>query len=306
MKKSYLFLLLTVSVLCHCQTVFAQTVCNAVGGVAVAPVSCVLADGSDKDNLLVTEYSTAPANSEDHTFAVLSPEVDEAGDRLIIGITDDGVFDFSTYPTGEYCFTGFAYNQTELDAFVAGVNPLICLLFGSAGGVLEEFCNNAEDSGAPVPIPADLGEVFDVVGAAFDGITIPSVVSALDSVTGLINTVEPLCLGIAETSHCVEVVNNMSDCTVSTKNLSINRFDVVENYPNPFQGSTSILFNSLKPETVTFKVYNLAGGFIHERNIQSHQGKNIFTFDADGYSAGVYFFTLNNGETTVTQRMIVK
>ena len=60
MKKSYLFLLLTVSVLCNCQAVFAQADCNAVGGVAVAPVGCVLTDGSDKANLLVTEYSTAP------------------------------------------------------------------------------------------------------------------------------------------------------------------------------------------------------------------------------------------------------
>lgn len=306
MKKNYLSFLMIIAILVNCQTVWAQD-CNAVGGVASFNVGCVLTDGSDKDKLLVTEYITEPANSENHTFAVLSPEVDEAGDNLVIGVTNDGVFDFSGYPTGEYCFTGFAYNQTELDAFVTGVNPLICILFGT--GVLEEFCNNAEDRTAPIPVPADLGEVFDVVGAAFDGITIPNVVLAIDSVAGLVQTVEPLCIGIAESGHCVNLVNDYTDletCISSTKDLLLNRFDAVENYPNPFNGSTNILFNSLKPEAVTFKVYNLAGGLVHERNIQSHQGKNTFIFEADGYSSGVYFFTLSNGETTVTERMIIK
>lgn len=87
--------------------------------------------------------------------------------------------------------------------------------------------------------------------------------------------------------------------------LKLNKFDLVQNYPNPFDKSTLISFSSDANKTVDFTVYNVLGEKVKEQKIDAKRGLNQFEFISE-YPSGVYIYSLNDGEKTLTKRMIIK
>lgn len=88
--------------------------------------------------------------------------------------------------------------------------------------------------------------------------------------------------------------------------LDLSRFDVVQNYPNPFEKETVISFSSPNNDTYTLTIYNVLGELVQTQKIDAEQGLNQFKFTALDYPSGVYVYSLSNGEKTITKRMIVK
>ena len=104
---------------------------------------------------------------------------------------------------------------------------------------------------------------------------------------------ENLVLEVRESGVGIESVNNL--------------FSEVKNYPNPFDESTSIIFelrNSVSD--MQFEVYNLLGTSVHSELINPIVGKNTIVFEANGLSSGLYFYSLSDGENTVTKKMNVR
>ncbi len=87
--------------------------------------------------------------------------------------------------------------------------------------------------------------------------------------------------------------------------LSLNKFDLGQNYPNPFDKSTLISFSSDANKTIEFKVYNVLGEIVRDEKIDAERGVNQFEFVAE-YPAGVYIYSLSDGTTTLTKRMVIK
>ncbi|MEM1000693.1 MAG: T9SS type A sorting domain-containing protein [Bacteroidota bacterium] len=92
---------------------------------------------------------------------------------------------------------------------------------------------------------------------------------------------------------------------VGIEELQENRFDVVQNGPNPFRGSTDIHYHVLKPSPVEFTVMDISGHILHQRSARAAAGRNVLTFDATGYAPGIYLYRLSDGERSVTHKMIV-
>ncbi len=302
MKKNYLLFFVLLCFVGFSSVAFAQEDRCPNGeftaGIATPP-------GVD---LLVTGWEVEPA-SPDHAFIVLGSEEDEAGDRLIKGVSFDGTLDFSAMDDDTYCFVGFAYDQAELDAFVTAANALICPLFGSQEDApLKDFCDNAENPREPVPVPAELDVVLEVVGAAFAGLTIPSVETAMDTVSGLVADAPFLCYDIAAGEHCVVVENGavVEVVEVGIEELDANRFELIQNFPNPFSSYTTIAFSTPKATEVSFDVYDLTGRKLFSDQLSTRQGINEYIFEAADFSAGVYFYTITNGDDVITGKMNVK
>lgn len=68
-----------------------------------------------------------------------------------------------------------------------------------------------------------------------------------------------------------------------------------QNFPNPFNPSTSISFRLREPATATLKVYNVVGQEILTlaSGEEFEEGYHIIEFDARGLSSGVYFYQLH-------------
>jgi hypothetical protein len=77
------------------------------------------------------------------------------------------------------------------------------------------------------------------------------------------------------------------------------------NAPNPFNGQTTIVAESLVAGTFQFEVFNLLGQKVHSRNLRLENGRNEFNFDAGQLQKGVYIYTLSNREGRAVRQMII-
>lgn len=81
-------------------------------------------------------------------------------------------------------------------------------------------------------------------------------------------------------------------------------FNVSQNSPNPFDGSTTITFNCAVSGTATFVVTDVLGRQVYDTNINATAGSNTFTYSTD-LANGTYFFSLSDGTNTITRTMVV-
>ena len=82
-------------------------------------------------------------------------------------------------------------------------------------------------------------------------------------------------------------------------------YQLAENYPNPFNPSTTIEFEVPNAELVTLKVYNTLGQLVSTLvNQHLAAGAYKFRFDASNLSSGIYFYALDAGDVTLWRKMI--
>lgn len=91
----------------------------------------------------------------------------------------------------------------------------------------------------------------------------------------------------------------------AVETLNSSKFEVGQNIPNPANGSTTINFTSPSPSTVDFKVYNMLGMVVKNNKIDAVSGLNKINFNTNELAQGVYVYSITNGNTTITKRMVV-
>ncbi|NOR46298.1 MAG: T9SS type A sorting domain-containing protein [Candidatus Delongbacteria bacterium] len=80
---------------------------------------------------------------------------------------------------------------------------------------------------------------------------------------------------------------------------------LVGNYPNPFNGSTTITYQLSDIRNVKLAVYNIKGEFVQNLvNGVVNAGMYSATFNALNINSGVYFYKLEAGEVFQTGKMI--
>jgi|WetSurSiteA1Bulk_404760.scaffolds.fasta_scaffold03842_2 hypothetical protein len=83
-------------------------------------------------------------------------------------------------------------------------------------------------------------------------------------------------------------------------------FELVQNFPNPFNPSTEITFSIPQKTFVNLSVYNLLGEQITTLvNEEKESGTISVNFDASGLPSGIYFYKLMVGSFTETKKMIL-
>jgi hypothetical protein len=82
---------------------------------------------------------------------------------------------------------------------------------------------------------------------------------------------------------------------------------VSQNYPNPANGNTTINVNLAKSSKLSLVVTNLVGQKVYEvtkGNVAA--GNHTLNIDASKLSSGVYFYTVNADNSSITKKMIVE
>ncbi len=83
-------------------------------------------------------------------------------------------------------------------------------------------------------------------------------------------------------------------------------YSLDQNFPNPFNPSTSIRFSIPHASFVSLKVFNLLGeevGSIVNQNLPA--GTFNFQWNASGVPSGVYFYKIQAGQYTQSRKMVV-
>ncbi len=76
--------------------------------------------------------------------------------------------------------------------------------------------------------------------------------------------------------------------------------------PNPFNPSTVISFNLVKPSLTSLEVYNVNGKLVASLVQEKlNTGKHSINWNAAGKSSGVYYFKLSVGNKVYTSRALL-
>lgn len=81
-------------------------------------------------------------------------------------------------------------------------------------------------------------------------------------------------------------------------------FELSQNFPNPFNPSTSIHFSLDEPGLTTLTVFDLLGNEVRQL-INGHlaAGVHLFTVDATDLPSGIYYYRLRSAGRVLTQKM---
>jgi hypothetical protein len=100
-----------------------------------------------------------------------------------------------------------------------------------------------------------------------------------------------------------ETVNTVG---VQNQNTTVNDFNLYQNYPNPFNPATKIKFDIPKSALVKLEIYDITGReVITLVNQNLNAGSYEATWNAEGFSSGVYFYNLSTDNFTSVRRMIL-
>ncbi len=82
-------------------------------------------------------------------------------------------------------------------------------------------------------------------------------------------------------------------------------FELYQNTPNPFQGTTSIAFELPSDMSATLTVHDVTGKMLKVLNINGVKGQNTIQYDVNELNKGVMFYTLQAGVHTATKKMVI-
>ncbi|MCF8302459.1 MAG: T9SS type A sorting domain-containing protein [Bacteroidales bacterium] len=82
--------------------------------------------------------------------------------------------------------------------------------------------------------------------------------------------------------------------------------NVSQNYPNPFRGKTTIEVTTDKAVPVQLQLFSVTGQIIQTEDAGMVNGLHQFIIDGSKLTPGVYFYSIEAGEETITRKMTVK
>ena len=81
-------------------------------------------------------------------------------------------------------------------------------------------------------------------------------------------------------------------------------FSLYGNYPNPFNGSTTIRYWLAEPADIGLEIFDLAGRKIEAFSIShGNAGEYSFTWNAGNAPSGVYFYKIAGNGSSETRKM---
>jgi hypothetical protein len=83
-------------------------------------------------------------------------------------------------------------------------------------------------------------------------------------------------------------------------------FEVSQNMPNPAFGETRVTVITEKASAIKFTVSNLLGQVVYRVFDEGNSaGAHNFSVDVSSFESGIYFYTVDVGNKSVTKKMLV-
>jgi hypothetical protein len=93
---------------------------------------------------------------------------------------------------------------------------------------------------------------------------------------------------------------------INQTNSELNDYNLSQNFPNPFNPSTSIGYNIPKESFVELSIYDVSGKFVKTLVSENKfAGNYSITFTGEELSSGVYYYKLTAGDFSKTMKMIM-
>jgi hypothetical protein len=80
------------------------------------------------------------------------------------------------------------------------------------------------------------------------------------------------------------------------KSISAEQFELIDNYPNPFNSDTTIRYKIPKSGIMTIEIFNSLGEKVFQDRWSSNMGSGEYELTATNWATGVYFYRLGYNE----------
>jgi hypothetical protein len=99
---------------------------------------------------------------------------------------------------------------------------------------------------------------------------------------------------------------NITVTNINENKLNPTEFKLYENYPNPFNPSTTIRYSIPEASFTSIKIYDVIGNEVSSLvNENKSTGTYEVEFNAANLSSGIYYYTLQSGSFRETKKMIL-
>ncbi len=199
--------------------------------------------------------------------------------------------------------TGFSYIPNQAIWTNGGASPNFTPVQGCVNILANQASIQALADANPSGIDIPLTVVVDAKIANTDNVLANTIVNNvwLSELTAL-----PGITAIPVSGYKIRVrPATDTECASASVAELIAPMSIKGNVPNPFSKTTTIRFTSDASKKVRLKVINMVGKVVHTQDIQAFKGENTVNFNGESLSAGVYFYTLTDGKSEVTRRMVI-
>ena len=106
------------------------------------------------------------------------------------------------------------------------------------------------------------------------------------------------------------VKNNMvylkvSPLAVDIDETSVSSFEISQNIPNPAVNNTRIMVSSKTAGVIKLTVSNILGQVVHQQSVDNSSPVHTFNVNVSNLDSGIYFYTVEIGNSSVTKKMLV-
>lgn len=84
------------------------------------------------------------------------------------------------------------------------------------------------------------------------------------------------------------------------------KFSVAQNYPNPAEDNSSVLITTETQGAINFRISNIIGQVVYTESVYNKALGHTFEFNVSDLKPGIYLYTVEIGNKSVTKKMIVK
>ncbi|MHB9030026.1 MAG: T9SS type A sorting domain-containing protein [Candidatus Latescibacterota bacterium] len=103
-----------------------------------------------------------------------------------------------------------------------------------------------------------------------------------------------------------ETLLSFDTLTGAENNNAPNQYSLSNNYPNPFNPSTTITYSIPRPGLVKLSIYNINGQEVARLvDNQVQAGTHTFVWDASDFASGAYFCIISAEKFTASRKMIL-
>lgn len=154
------------------------------------------------------------------------------------------------------------------------------------------------------PVPADVQSAITNADAAISTATIPMGIKANTTLGGYMTSLASL---LDQYNNNLLTLNCVAmDKTKGDQREIVTKFALFQNFPNPFNPSTQLSWQSPVAGHQTLKVYDVLGNEVATLvDEYKDAGRYETTFDASRLASGIYFYRLRAGTFVETRKMLL-
>ncbi len=146
-----------------------------------------------------------------------------------------------------------------------------------------------------------LGSVTDLGDGTYQAAVTAPNIAGIDTISAVIISADD-----TVSVHMKTVVTYVTPNSVKGNYPSAGSYFLYQNYPEPFNPSTTIRYQVSEVSFVTLKVYDVLGNEVASLvNEEKQKGSYSINFNASALSSGVYLYRLKAGSFMKTRKMIL-